>query len=151
MIARKRSLPFLPSAHGRREARLLTEIALERCDLLVSEPEVLDVPERFAVLRPAEVLHERLVAVREHLLQLEPLDEPLLRRPALRLERALADVIVPRRAREREIVRQQGVERGPVRLLPRRVPAPEDLLVGRIPLGTGNEGRSSQRTCSRGE
>src|SRR5262249_24486569 len=88
----------------------------------------------------------------------EPLDKTDLRLPALRLEPALADVVVTCRTREREVIRQQEVDRTPVRLLPCRVPPPEDLLIGRdlsglrgTSLSVCQSGRSDQRTGSRAE
>src|ERR1700722_8592015 len=103
----------VPFVCRRRIARLIAEITLERGNLVALERKVLDIPERFAVLCPANILHEHLGSLAEHRLQLEPIDERALRVPTLRFVRALADVIVARGAGEREVVRREGVHGAP--------------------------------------
>jgi hypothetical protein len=56
----------VPLVRRRRIARLIAEITLERGNLVALERKVLHVPERFAVLGPANILHKHLVSVAEH-------------------------------------------------------------------------------------
>src|SRR5580658_1256741 len=119
----------LPCAGCRRKTELPAEVALDGLDLAVLQLEIIDVPERLAVLRPAKIFHERLVAFSEHLLHVEPLDEINLRLPAPCLESAFANVIVVVRARKSEVVGQQNVERAPLLLLPPGVVFPDDVFV----------------------
>src|SRR5271169_6621430 len=98
----------MPGAYCGRKAGHLSEITLDRLDLFVSETEKLHVPERFAVLRMAKVFDEALVAVSDHLLQIDPFDEVDVRLPAACFEGTLADVVVVVRAREGKVVGQHG-------------------------------------------
>src|ERR1700731_4006316 len=84
----------LPGAHRRWKAGLRTEVALDGLHLVILKPQILDVAETFAVLGPANVQHERLVAASKHPLQVKPLDEIDLCLPAFRFEGALTDVVV---------------------------------------------------------
>src|SRR3984957_9431132 len=114
----------VPLVRRRRIAGLVAEVTLERGDLVALDRKVLHVPEHFAFLGKANVLHEHLVSAAEHRLQVEPVDQRDLRVPTLRLERALADVIVARGAREGELVRGGAVKEPPLLPPPRRIPPP---------------------------
>lgn len=52
---------LLPSAHCRRKAGLRAEITLNRLQLSVLDSEILHVPERFAILGVAKILHKSLL------------------------------------------------------------------------------------------
>jgi len=60
------------------------------------DSKVLHVPERFAVLRVAKILHKSVVLNSADLLQVKMSNEINLVVPALRLEGAFADVVVAR-------------------------------------------------------
>src|SRR5580704_16163366 len=107
----------MPLVRSRRKAGA-AELTLDGLHLLVSKSEILDVPERLAVLRPANIFYKRLVAVSEHALQVKSLDKSTLCVPALRLESALTNVVVRGRARKSEVVGQQRVYNPPVLRLP---------------------------------
>src|SRR5215472_6511833 len=120
---------LLPGAHCRRKAGSRAEITLNGFQLSVLDSEILHVPERFTVLGVAKILHKSIIRVSGDPLQVKMSNEINLCFPAARLESALADVVVVIRTRKSKVVRQQGVERVPVLLLPPPVPLPDDLLV----------------------
>src|SRR5580658_7329763 len=117
----------LPGADCGRIAGFLAEVALDGLHLVIPKADVLHVVESFAVLGPANVHHERLVAAPKYPLQVKPLDKAMLRLPALRFESALTDVVVTGCARKCKVVRQQPVDRAPVLFLPCRVPPADNL------------------------
>src|SRR5437868_7013801 len=76
-----------------RITHLIAEIALERGNLIALDRKVFHVPEHFALLGPANVLHEHLVSLAKNRLELKPIDKRVLRVPTSRFKHALADVI----------------------------------------------------------
>ena len=119
----------LPSAYCGRKAGLRAEITLNGFQLSVPDSEIFDIPERFTVLGVAEILHKSIVRASGDALQVKMCNEINLCVPTLRLESALADMVVAGRARKGEVVGEQTVECAQVLLFPRRVPVTDDLLV----------------------
>ena len=109
---------------------MCAEITLDRFQLSVLDSEILHVPERFAVRGVAKIFHKNIVRASGDPLQVKMFNEINLCVPALRFEGALADVVVAGRARKGEIVGEQVIEHAQILLFPRRVPLPDDLLVG---------------------
>src|SRR5690348_14447691 len=96
----------LSLTHGRRKGGMPTEVAFDGLHLLISDSDILNVAEGFAVFGPAEVFHKCLVALSEKLLDFEVVDEVDLRFPTALLEGAFADVIVIVRAGKSEVLGQ---------------------------------------------
>src|SRR5260221_14314084 len=91
---------LLPSAHCRRKTGLRAEITLNGLQLPVLDSEILHVPERFAVLGVAKILHKSILRASGDSLKVKMSNELNLCVPALRLESTLADVVVAVRARK---------------------------------------------------
>src|SRR5580698_981251 len=117
--------------HCRWKTGLRTEIAFDGFHLIAFQPKVLHVAERLAVLGSADVHHKGVVAVCNHALEVKAVDKIDLRLPTPRFEGTFVDVIVVVRAREREVIREQQVDRTPILFLPCRIPFAEGGLVFR--------------------
>src|ERR1700722_7484200 len=119
----------LPRAYRGWKAGLRSKVALNSLQLVISKANIFDVAECFAILGPTNVHYKRLVAASKYPQQVKALNKINLCLPALRFEGALADVVVTGRARKREVVRQQDVDRLPVFLLPCRIPFADRFVV----------------------
>ncbi|MGH8291605.1 MAG: hypothetical protein ACREV7_21940 [Steroidobacteraceae bacterium] len=133
-------------------AVLRAEVALDGLHPAVSDAEIFDILDIFAVLDVRNIHHKCIVAVPRDLLQIEALDEIDVWRPAACLVDTLTVVMI-KWAREGEIICQQTVERLPVPFLSRAVVSPDDLLSLRAQSGScarscnlRHDGRRSQCT-----
>src|ERR1700722_5671048 len=119
----------LPRTYRGWKAGLRTKVAFDGLQLVIAKANILNVAECFAILGPTIVHYKRLVAASKYPQQVKALNKINLCLPALRLEGALADVVIAGRARKCEVVRQQDVDRVPVLLLPCRIPFADSLVV----------------------
>src|ERR1700722_1836819 len=106
----------------------------------------------------AKILHKRVIAARDHSLQIGSIDELSLRIPTLRFEPDLTDVVVAGRARKSEVVGHQSLELTLVLFHPRLIPLTDDFFgcrsrprLGARPPRPQEPRRSSQCASSRFE
>src|SRR6516165_11431953 len=136
----------LPGAHCGGKAGRATEIALDGLHLLIANTEILHIAERLTVFSSIQVHHKRVIAVSDHPFQIKSLYKINLRFPTSRFESALTDVVVVVCARKCEVVRQQGVDRMPVPLLPCGIVIADRFFFFRaqpcLRVRTGNSGGS---------
>src|SRR5580698_8886120 len=108
---------LLLPAHCRWKVVLRSEVTLDSLQLVTFQPQILDVAKRLTVRGVTDVEYEGLVALSNHMLQVMPLDQRVLRVPAPFLESALADVVIDW-AGKCEVFCEKNVDRLPFLGLP---------------------------------